>query len=67
MGSLGKVKIFFFSLPFLGLHVWHMEVPRLESGLNYSCQPMAQLQQHQIPAVSATYTAACRNVESLTH
>ena len=42
-----------------------MEVPR--EGLNWSCQPVPQAQQYQIPAVSSTYTAAHSNAGSLTH
>ena len=34
---------FFF---FLGLHLWHMEVPRLGWNWSYSCWPMPQPQQH---------------------
>ena len=59
---------FFFSL-FFGLHLWHMEVPRLgvKSYQSYSCRPMPQPQQHQIRAVSAAYTTAYGNARSLTH
>ena len=51
---------------FLGPHPQHMEVPRL--GVEPSCshQPMSQPQQHQIQAMSETYTAAYGNAGSLT-
>ena len=61
--------ILFYFIVFLGLHhLRHMEVPRLgiESEL-YSWQPTPQPQQGQIWAVSATYTAAHSNTQSLTH
>ena len=50
---------FFFG--FLGLHPWHMEVPRL--GVKSELWP----QQHQIQAESATYTTAEGNTRSLTY
>ena len=50
-----------------GLHQRHMEVPRLGVKMSYSCQPTPQPQPHQIPATSATYTAAHGNARSLTH
>uniref|UniRef100_A0A8D1AXF3 Uncharacterized protein n=1 Tax=Sus scrofa TaxID=9823 RepID=A0A8D1AXF3_PIG len=51
-----------------GPRPWHMESPRLE-GSNRSCshQPMPELQQHQIPAESMTYTTARGHAGSLTH
>ena len=54
-------------LVFLGLHPWHMEVPRLGSNQSCSCGPTPQLQQCQIWASSATYTTAHDNAWSLTH
>ena len=48
------------SFVFLGLHLWHMEVPRL--GFEVELQP----QQHQIQAPSVTYTTAHGNTGSLT-
>ena len=52
---------------FLGLHSWHMEVPRLgvESQLQLHASP--QPQQLGIQAMSATYTTAQGNARSLTH
>ena len=55
-------------LLFLGLHLGHTEVPRLgvKSELQLAaCIP--QPQQCQIRAVSATYTTANSNTQSLTH
>ena len=65
--------VFFF---FLGLHLWHMEVPRLHR--NWKCQfpgwirvgshqSTLQPQQHQIQAMSANYTATHSNSRSLNH
>ena len=59
------VVLFFFV--FLGLHPWHIEVPRLGINQNCSHQPTPQSQQHQIQAVSATYNTAPGNTGSLTH
>ena len=59
-----EVNIFFFlSFVFLGPCPLHMEVPRLGVQLD----PIPQPQQSQIPAMSATYTAAHSNAGSLTH
>ena len=57
---------FFSSFCFLGLHLWHMEVPTLGVKLELSGPPMPQAQQHQIRAVSSTYTTAHGNAGSLT-
>ena len=57
-------KSFFFSL---GLHQWHMEVPRLGLNQSRSCWPTPQPQQHQIQTLSVTYTTACGNARSLMH
>ena len=46
---------------FLGPHLQHMEVPRL--GVELEPQPL----QHQIQAMSATYTTAHGNAGSSTH
>ena len=54
---------FFFS--FLGLHLRHVEVPRLNQ--SHSCQPMSQPQQCQIQTMSSTYSTAYSNAGSLTH
>ena len=48
----------------LGLHLWHIEVPRLWVELQL---PIPQPQQHQIPATSEAYTAACGSTGYLTH
>ena len=52
---------------FLGLYLQHMEVPRLGLNRNCSCWPIPQPQQHQIPAVSVTYTTAQGSCRFLTH
>ena len=52
---------------FLGLHPRHMEVAQARVKLEYSCQPTPQPQQHQIWAVSETYTTAYDNTGSLMH
>ena len=55
-----------FSFRFLGLHLWHMEVPRL--GVELELQPPAYTTATtQDPATSATYTTAHSNAGSLTH
>ena len=59
---LASISFFLF---FLGLHLWHMEVPGL--GFELQLQPIPQLQPHQIPAASVTYAAAYGNIGSLTH
>ena len=41
--------------------------PGRGSNKSCSCQPMPQLQQHQIRALSFTYTIACSNAGYLTH
>jgi len=65
--TLRSVYSFFFSPCFLGLHLWHMEVPRLGSNWSCSCRPTPLLQQHQIWAKSVTYTTAHGKAGSLTH
>ena len=62
-----KYNFTFFSLSFLGLRAWHLEVPRLGSNWSYSCWPIPQPWQRQIRAMSATYTTAHSNARSLTH
>ena len=54
-------------LPFLGLLLWHMEVPGEGSNQSYSCLPTPQPQQRGIRAESAAYTTAHGNAGSLTH
>ena len=58
--SLETYPTFFF----LGLHLQHMEVPRLGVELEL---PTPQPQQCQIPAASATYIIAHGIPGSLTH
>ena len=59
----------FFIFCFLGLHLQHMEVPRL--GVTLELQPLANATASamttQEPAVSVTYTTAHGNAEFLTH
>ena len=56
---------FFLLFFFLGLHLQHMEVPRLGSNWSCCCRPMPQ--PRQIWAASLTYTTAHGNTRSLTH
>ena len=56
-----------FSFCFLGLHLQHMEVPRLGSNQSCSYQITPQPQKHRIQAVSVIYTTGHGNVRSLTH
>ena len=62
-----KIGIFYLIFVFLGLHPWHMEVPRLGVQSDCSCWPTPLPQQHEIQAKSATYTATHGNTRSLTH
>ena len=57
-------SFFFFGL-FLGLHLKHMEVPRLGNKSQLQPAPQLQPQQCGIRAASATYTTAYRNASSL--
>ena len=57
---------FFFSC-FLGLYLWHMEVPRLGAELELQLPAGPQPQQHGIWAAPATYTTALSTTGSLTH
>ena len=59
------VFVFWFCL--LGLHLRHMEVPRLRVKLELYCRPTPQLQQCRIRAASTTYIKAHGNAKSLTH
>ena len=52
---------------FLGPHLWHMEVPRLEVQSELRRRPTPEPQQLGIQAESATYTTTHSNVWSLTH
>ena len=65
---LGFVFVLFFLLVFVGLHPWHMEVPRLgvESEL-HTCQFTSQPQQRQMWAGCATHTTAHSHAGSLIH
>ena len=56
--------LFVFSLI---LHLWCMEVPRLEVASELQLRPMSQPQQRQIQAASVTYTEAFDDDEPLTH
>ena len=57
----------FFFFCFLGPHLRHMDVPRLEVQLEIQLPASPQPRQGQIPAASGTYTAAHSNTRSLTH
>ena len=50
---------------FLGLHLRHMEVPRL--GVELELQVLATATATQIPAASVTNTTAHGNTRPLTH
>ena len=68
--NIGKRVSFLssFFLIFLGLHPWHMEVPRLGVERNCSLWPTPEPQQYQIRrAMSATYTTVHSTTRSLTH
>ena len=52
---------------FLGLHPWHMEVPRLGVNRNCSCWPTPQPQQLGIQATSETHTTTHSKAGSPTH
>ena len=62
-----EVPFFFFSL--LGLHLWHMEDPRLgvELELQLPAYATATAMPDWIRAASETYTAAHGNTGYLTH
>ena len=59
--------LFFLSFLGGGLHLWHMEVPRL--GFQSELYPLtcAEPRQHGILTASVTYTTAQSNTRSLTH
>ena len=52
-------------LLFLMATLWHMEIPRL--GVELELQLPAYTMQHQIQAISMTYTTVHSNAGSLTH
>ena len=58
---------FYFVFCFLGLHLRHMEVPRLGVDWRYSCWPTPQPQQCMIQTEFKTHTTAHSNARSLTH
>ena len=58
---------FFFFFCFLGLHPWHMEVPRLGVESEQQLLAYATATATQGPSRSATYTTAHGNAGSLTH
>lgn len=62
--SLWFFFFFFLFVFFLWPHLWHMEVPRLGFDSEMQLRLMPWPQQCQIPAVFATYSAACHNVRS---
>ena len=64
---LGLRLFFFLFLFFLGLHPWHIEVPRLEVELVLQLPAQPQPQQRWIQTMSVTYAAACNNTRSFTH
>jgi len=58
---------FFFVFVFLGLHPWHMEVPRLGVELELQLLAYDRRWQRRIQASSAAYITAHSNAGSLTH
>ena len=60
-----EINIFLFFI--LGLHLWHIDVPRLGVKSELQMRPMPQSRQPRIQAASAVYAAACGNARSLTH
>ena len=58
---------FFFFVLFLGLHLQHMEVPRLGAEWELQPRPTPQPQQHLTQTVSAAHSAACSNARFSTH
>ena len=60
-----KISILF--LPFLSLHLRHMEVPRLGVQTELQLPTYVKPQQSQIQAETVTYTAVQVNTGSLTH
>ena len=66
--SLPKEKLADFSKKkkfFLGLHLWHLEVPRLGCRIRAQPAPQPQQQQLGIQATSATYTASLQQRRTL--
>ena len=51
----------------LGLHLWHMEVPRRGSNWRFLCWPYAIATATPIWVASVTYTSACSSAGSLAH
>ena len=60
-------EFLFVCFVFLGLHLQHMGVPRLEVNQSCSCQPPPQPQQCHFQVTSVAYTTAHGNTGSLTH
>ena len=58
---------FFFLFCFLGLHLRHMEVPRLDIKLELQLPGYTTAKQCGIQAMSATYASAHSNARSPTH
>ena len=54
-----QMSFFFFFTFFPGLHLQHLQVPRLGVTSELLLQPTPQPQQCQIQAASVTYAAAC--------
>ena len=61
------VTAFFFPFCFLGLHLWHTEIPRLGVESELQLPAIPQPQQHQIQALSVNYATAHGSAGSLTH
>ena len=61
------VSFIFCLLSFLGLHPWHIEVPRIGVYQSYSYWPTPEPQQRGIQAISATHTTTHANTGFLIH
>ena len=62
-----KLNEIFFFFVFLGLHLQHVEVPRLGVQLELQLPAYTTATQHGIGAASATYITAHGNASSLIH
>ena len=65
LNPLHQMSFLFFSLFFLGLHLWHVEVPKARGWIGVVATSLCHSQGFQ--AVSATYTSARGNIWTLTH
>ena len=59
--------LFLFLFCFLGMHLWHVEIPRWGVKLEFQLPAYATAKKHGIWVKSVTYTTAHGNTGSLTH